>query len=125
MALFHSFLLLHSIPLYICTSFKKILEYSCFAMLLVSTVQQGESAIYIHIYPLFFQFPSYLGHHRAFSRVPELYSRFSLVIYFIHSIIVAYMSIPIFQFIPPPLSPLVSIHLFSASVSLPLFLLCK
>ena len=57
-----------------------------------------------------------------------LYIRFLLVIYFIH--ISVYMSIPISQFIPPPppppprhFPPLVSIHLFSTSVSL--FLPCK
>ena len=42
-----------------------------------------------------------------------LYSRFSLVIYFIHSSV--YMSIPISQFIPPH-PPLVSICLFSKSL---------
>ena len=53
-----------------------------------------------------------------------LYSRFSLVIYFIHSINSVYMSIPISQFIPPsPPFPLASIRLFSTSVSL--FLLHK
>ena len=54
-----------------------------------------------------------------------LYSRFLLVIYFIH--ISVYMSIPVSQFIPPPppchFPPLVSIHLFSTFVSL--FLPCK
>ena len=40
----------------------------------------------IYIYPLFLGFPSYLGHHRAFNRVLCPYSKFSLVIYFIHSI---------------------------------------
>ena len=55
-----------------------------------------------------------------------LYSRFLLVINFIH--ISVSMSIPISQFIPPPhphprFPPLVSIHLFSTSVSL--FLSCK
>ena len=57
------------------------------------------------------------------SVVPMLYSRFSLVIYFIH--ISVYMSIPISQFIPPPppFPPLVSICLFSMSMSL--FLPCK
>ena len=38
-----------------------------------------------------------------------LYSGFSLVIYFIH--ISVYMSIPISQFIPPPLTP-ISVHMF-------------
>ena len=55
-----------------------------------------------------------------------LNSRFLLVIYFIH--ISVYMSIPISQFIPPlptprHFPPLVSIPLFSTSVSL--FLPCK
>ena len=37
--------------------------------------------------PLFFRLYSHLGHHQALSRVPPVaYSRFSLVIYFIHSI---------------------------------------
>ena len=64
-----------------------------------------------HIYLLLFGFPSHWGHCGAF---PVLYSRFSLVIYFIHSINSVYLSIPISQFIsPPPLSPLVQ---FSHSV---------
>ena len=51
-----------------------------------------------------------------------LYSRFSLVISFIHSNV--YVSIPTSQFTHPrPFHPLVSIHLFSMSVSV--FLLCK
>ena len=58
------------------------------ALGLVSTVQRSEAAF------------------------PVLYSRFSLVIYFIHiSHISVYMSIPISQFIPPPLSPL-GVHMF-------------
>ena len=61
-----------------------------------------------------------------FNLIYFLYSRFLLVIYFIH--ISVYMSIPISQFIPPPpphhhFPPLVSIRLFSTSVSL--FLPCK
>ena len=50
-----------------------------------------------------------------------LYSRFLLVIYFIH--ISVHRSIPNSQFTPPPLSPLVTTSLFSMSVSL--FLCCK
>ena len=51
-----------------------------------------------------------------------LYSRFLLIIHFIH--ISVYMSIPISQVTPSPsFPPLVSIHLFSTSVSL--FLPCK
>ena len=37
-------------------------------MLLVSAAQQSESAIYIHIYLLFFGFPFHLGHHRAVTK---------------------------------------------------------
>ena len=47
--------------------FKFLLEYSCFNVVLISTVQQSESLIHIHIYP-FFRFPSYLGHHRTMTR---------------------------------------------------------
>ena len=46
---------------------------------------------------------------------PVLYSRFSLVIYFIHSSV--YMSVPISQFTPLLTSPLVPIHLFSMPIS--------
>ena len=53
---------------------------------------------------------------------PVLYSRFSLVIYFIHSINSVYVSIPISQFLPPSHLPL-GIHTFVLYVSL--FLLCK
>ena len=43
--------------------------------------------LYKNLYPLFFGFPSHLCHHRALSKqFPVLYSRSSLVIYFIHSI---------------------------------------
>lgn len=49
--------------------------------------------------PLCFAFPPHSG-HRAMSRVPCLYGRFSVVICSTHSINSIYMSIPIFQFIP-------------------------
>ena len=57
-----------------------------------------------YIYTLFFFFfffwsPSHLDHHRALSSsFPGLFSRFSLVIYFIHRSV--YMLIPISKFIP-------------------------
>ena len=50
-----------------------------------------------------------LGPHRALNRCPVLYSRFSLVIYFMQSRV--YVSIPISQFIPAPISPL-GVHTF-------------
>ena len=40
-------------------------------VLLVSTVQQSDSAIHIHVtHPLFFGFPCHVGPQRALSRVP-------------------------------------------------------
>ena len=76
--------------------------------------------LHLYIHPIYYRFPSYLGQQRALSRVPVLYCRFSLVVYFIHSSV--YISIPISQFILYPHPPLVSISLFCISVSL--FLLC-
>ena len=73
--------------------------------------------------PSFSGFPSPFGRHRALSLFPVLYSRFSSIINFIHSINNAYMSAPISQFIPALPSPLGVHTLFSTSVSL--FLLCK
>ena len=54
---------------------------------------------------------------------PVLYSRFSLVIYFMCSIESVPMSVPISQFLPLPLPLLVSTRLFSVPVLL--FLLHK
>ena len=39
--------------------------YSLYSAVFVSTLQQSDSAIHTHIYPLFFGFPSHLGHRRA------------------------------------------------------------
>ena len=77
----------------------------------------------MHISPLFWiPFP-YRSSQRTEKSSLCLLSRFSLVIYFIHSINNVCRSIPISQLIPPPpLPPLVSIYLFSMAVSL--FLLC-
>ena len=75
--------------------------------------------LYMHVYSLFFLIFEF---YFIF-----LYSRFLLVIHLMY--INVYMSIPISQFITPPpppprrFSPLVSICLFSTSLSL--FLLCK
>ena len=83
-----------------------------------------------YIYTLIFGLPSHLGHRAlngasqvalTLNRVPVLYSRFSLVICFIHTH--AYMSIPFSHCIPPPFPSLVSIHPFSMTLSL--FLLCS
>ena len=52
---------------------------------------------------------------------PVLYSRSLISYYFVYESV--YMSIPTSQFIPPTLSPLLTIDLFSAPVTLLLF--CK
>jgi len=57
------------------------------------------NCIYTYI-PSFFGFPSHSGTTEHWIEFPLLYSRFSLVIYFIHSRV--YMPIPTSQFIPPP-----------------------
>ena len=59
-----------------------LLEYSCFTMLLVSIVQQTESAIRIHISCIpWISFP-----FMSLSRVPcTIYSQLSLVFYFVQS----------------------------------------
>ena len=44
--------------------------YSCFTMLLVSTLWQTVSAIHLYMYPLFLGVPFHLGHRRTLSRVP-------------------------------------------------------
>ena len=81
--------------------------------LLYSKVNQ----LCVYIYPLSFQFPSHLGHHRASSRVPYAIQQILISYLFIHSINSVYMSIPTFQFIPPTSSQL-GVHTF---VSLFLF----
>ena len=55
-----------------------------------------ESHIYVcvYIYPLFFEFPSQLGHQKVWVEVPVLYRRFSLVIYFIGSFSISCLLVP-------------------------------
>ena len=76
--------------------------------MLVSAVQQSESALHIHVSPLFLCFLPIQVTTKCWVEFPELYSRFSFVIYFIRSSVC--MSIPISQFIPPasflPLCPI-------------------
>ena len=81
---------------------KILLEYSCFTMLCWFLLYSKVDKLYVYIYLLFFGFPSHLGCHRMRVGFFELYSRFSIVIYFIHSITGIYMSIAISQFIPYP-----------------------
>ena len=73
----------------------------CCYLLLHSKLNQP--CIYVPSFPL--RFPSHLGHQRALSRLPVLYSKFQTVVYFIHSINSVFMSIPVSQFLPPYSSP--------------------
>ena len=41
-----------------------------YSVVVVSAVQQSESAVRMHIYPFVFGFPSHLGHYRALVRAP-------------------------------------------------------
>ena len=89
----------------------------------ISTVQQSESAISIHICPLFWIiFPFRLPQSTEF---PVQYNRSSSVIYFRDRVNSVYIevnsSLPINPV--PPFPSLVSMPLLSSSVSL--FLLCK
>ena len=59
------------------------------------------------LYPLLCKLSSYSGDHSILSRVLcVLYSIFSLVIYFIHSINSVYVLIPVSQLLLPPPFPL-------------------
>ena len=87
------------------TFFKvNFIGYSCFIMLCQFLLYSKVNHVFVCLYP-FLRLPSHLGHHRALSRAPLLYSRFSLVISAIHSATRVYMSIPISRFIPSLLSP--------------------
>ena len=76
---------------------------------------------YLYVYPVPFGFPFCSGHQTALSRVPCTIQYFSLVIYFIHSINSVYVANSVSSS-SCSLPPLVSIRLFSTSVSL--FQLC-
>ena len=76
---------------------------------------------YTYIQLFFFGFPSHLGHHSALSRVPCVTQQI-LISYLFYTQQCIYVN-PNLPIHPTPPSPLVSIHLFSTSVSL--FLLCK
>ena len=69
----------------------------------VKFLPYSKAQLYIYIYPLFGVFFPFRS-PQSTAQFPELHSRFSLVIYFIHSINSVHMLIAISQFIPP--SPL-------------------
>ena len=105
----------HSVGwLFSCIIFKSLLEYSCLQCCVIFCCIAkwiSYTCVYIYISSLFF-FLVFLPIEvttEHWVEYPPLYSRFSLVIYFIHSSV--YMSIPISQFLPPPLPSLVSMCL--------------
>ena len=71
--------------------------------MLVSSVQQSESAICSHKSPLLYYLPIWIS-TKHLVNFPVLYSRFSLVTYFIDS---TPISTPVSQFMPPP-----GVHMF-------------
>ena len=62
--------------------------------MLVTSVEQSESVLYIHIYvkSLFLRFFFHIGHYRAQVEFLVLYSRFLLTIYFIYSSVLGFPS---------------------------------
>ena len=70
------------------------MEYSCFTVLIISAVQQSLPAIRKHM-SSFFGFPSIWVTVEHWVGCPVLYSRFSLVFYFVHSINSIYIPVPI------------------------------
>ena len=74
---------------------KFLLEYSCFITLYQFLLYNKVNQLYVYIYPLFFGFPSPLGHHRALE-FPVLYgSSHQLSILYIVSIVYIYWEIGI------------------------------
>ena len=88
------------------------LESGCLTMLYEFLLHIKVSQLCIHIHALLFGLPSIQVTTERWVEFPVLYSRFSVVISFVQSSV--YVSVLLSQFIPP----LVSIHLFSISVSL-------
>ena len=93
-----------------------LLEYGCFTMLCVSTVQQSASATRRHTSPPFWiSFP--LGHHGALSGLPCAVQQ-ALISYLMQSANSVYVSTPVSQLLPPASCPSGTICLCSPSVYL-------
>ena len=99
----------------ICSLFLVSLGYSCFTKLCQFLICNKWNRLYVYIYPLFIGFPFRLGHHRALRKVPCATQQVLFICFIQRSV---YMSIPTFQFIPPHLSPLVSMFVLYACVSI-------
>ena len=96
-------------------AFLFLLQYSCFTVLCQFLLCSKVNQLYVYIYPLFLRFSCHLGHRRALTRVPCAIQQVLISYLFICSSV--YTSVSISRLIPPPHSALVSISLFSPSVS--------
>ena len=108
-----------------------LLEYICFTILCQFILYSKVNQLYVYICPLFFGFPSHLGHQRALSRVPCVVQQV-LISYLFYTqyqqCIYVNPNLPIH---PSPTSPLgihtfvlyvcVSISALQASSSVPFF----
>ena len=105
-------------------SFLFLLEYSCFSMLCQFLLYSKMNQLYIYIYPLCFWISFLFRSPQCIKQSSLCYSVCShqLPVLYIVSIVYMCQSQPS-NSSHPLLSPLVSIHLLSTSVSL--FLLCK
>ena len=63
--------------------FSFLLEYSCFTMMCYFLLYSKLNKLYVYIYPLFFAFPSHLGHHRALSSMCHTVGSHSLSILYL------------------------------------------
>ena len=92
--------------------FKFLLEYSCFTMLCQFLLYSKLNQLYIYIYPLFFGFPSHLGHHRALSRVPCALQVLINYLFYTQQCIYVNPHLPVHPTSLPPQYPYVrSLHL--------------
>ena len=106
-------------------SFLKDLGCSCFTMSYWFLRYNNVNRLYVYIYPLPLQPPSYptlphstpLGHHRALNWTPYAIQQSPTSIYFTHSSVC--MPILLSQFVPQSPSPPWSTSLFSAYLFLP------
>ena len=84
--------------------FKFLLEYTCLTMLCQFLLYSKMNQLYIYIYPLFFGFPSHLGHHSALSRVPCAI-QYVLISYLFYTQYQQHICVDRVSQLPPPSFP--------------------
>ena len=88
-------------------------------MLCKFQVYSKVNRLYVYIYPLFFRFFSHIGHYRVLSRVPCAIQQVLICyLFYIQQCVYVSPNLPIY---PSASYPLVTISLFSVSVTLLLF----